>query len=138
MELAARFSPAGIEGIAGHCELRRLLAQLGLPVDGITERGILFATLLGQVIVAPQLLPQTRAHLVDRQQIDLLEAQACCQRRFVERFAGRKGLGKTKNLGPRGDIEQRRAVELLWPVAAVEGCRRHRRGLHRSTQQSGQ
>ncbi|MNJ67539.1 hypothetical protein D3C77_637220 [compost metagenome] len=53
MKLVAGFSPAGIERVAGHFELCRLPAQFGQAVNGIAERGILLAALLGPVIVAP-------------------------------------------------------------------------------------
>ncbi|MNJ66153.1 hypothetical protein D3C77_622060 [compost metagenome] len=58
MELAAGFGPAAIEGITGHFELRGLLAKLSEGIDGITERRILIAALLGQIEIAPQLRPQ--------------------------------------------------------------------------------
>ncbi|MCY1423963.1 hypothetical protein D9M71_396920 [compost metagenome] len=138
MKSPARLGPTGVERIGGDFEGRGLLAKISQVVDGITERGILLAALLGQVVVTPQALPQALAHAVDRQQVDLTQVQPRRQGALVELFTFAQHPGKAKNLGPRGDIEQRRAVELLRPVATVEGCRRHRRGLHHSTQQSGQ
>ncbi|MNR02345.1 hypothetical protein D3C85_1181910 [compost metagenome] len=138
MKSPARLGPTGVERIGGDFEGRGLLAKISQVVDGITERGILLAALLGQVVVTPQALPQALAHAVDRQQVDLTQVQPRRQGALVELFTFAQHPGKTEDLGTRGDIEQRRAVELLRPVAAVEGGDRGWCGLGREAEQASQ
>ncbi|WP_179291719.1 hypothetical protein [Pseudomonas fragi] len=94
MKFAAGFGPGNIKRIVGDGELARLFTQTVHAVDVIAKRSVLVTALLGNVVVAQQLLPHPLAHGIDGIRIDGLQAQALLECAFIQCFAGQQGMGE--------------------------------------------
>ncbi|WP_176464640.1 hypothetical protein [Pseudomonas fragi] len=123
VKFAAWLGPGNIKRIVGDGELAGLLAQAVHAVYVIAKRRVLIAALLGSVVIAQQTQPHALAHRVDDIEVDGFQAKTLFECTFIQRLADQQGMAECQDFGPRGDIEQRRAGQLLGPGVAIQGCR---------------
>ncbi|MNL76331.1 hypothetical protein D3C87_2022850 [compost metagenome] len=83
MEQPARLCPFDVIAVIAELKLGGLLAQGGHVFDQKTERGVLIAALLGEVVAGEQALPHTLANTVDRFHVERAQAQTLGQCPFI-------------------------------------------------------
>ena len=99
MEGMAGCCPAYIEGVFADRQLAGLLSQVVHALHQVAERGVDFATLLGEGVVLQQPLPKLAAQVANGGQVDDLQAQALLECGFIQGFTGQQAVGEHEDFG---------------------------------------